>query len=301
MSHSLNKSPNQSLDTVLDQVPLTCPHDGLRLHRFVQSLRCSAGHSFDIARQGYVNLLPVAHKASRHPGDSAQMVQARARIMGSGLFDPVATALAEVVASRCGPGLIVDAGCGDGWFTQRVLQLAQGPRLLALDVSKDAIRAAARRSASASDMAGQFACVVASSKALPVASGAINTLLCVFGFPFWSHWSEHPCQRVITVDPGPDHLLELREAIYPEVRRHAAPAHEQALVSGYKLVHTEGIVTPNGQVDAWLDLLDMTPHGRRCSSEARERLAAAASGKVRLDVMLKVYEKADPPQECVPR
>lgn len=268
----------------LDKFVLICPHDGELLHLSDGSLR---GHGFDIARQSYVNLLPVAHKASRHPGDSAAMVQARQRIMESGLFEPVAAALCKVVTNgpQQGLGLIVDSGCGDGWFTQKIAHAADGAPMLALDVSKDAIRAAARRRAN-------FTCVVASGKALPVERGEVDILLCVFGFPFWSHWAgwQLPGQRVITVDPGPDHLLELREAIYPEVRRHAAPAHAQA--GDYQLVHTEVVHANNGVVDAWLDLLDMTPHGRRCSPVARERLANAAPGRVTIDVVLRVYERA---------
>jgi 23S rRNA (guanine745-N1)-methyltransferase len=268
----------------LDELPLICPHDGRRLHRSEGALRCPAGHAFDIARQGYVNLLPVAHKASRHPGDSAQMVQARARVMDSGLFEPVAAALGALVTT--GSGLIVDSGCGDGWFTQGLVSTAADRPVLALDVSKDAIRATARRQTNA-------VCLVASGRALPVSQGQIDTLLCVFGFPFWHHWAEwqSPGQKVITVDPGPDHLLELREAIYPDVRRHPAPEHEQALSNGYRLAHTEVVEDNTGQVRAWIDLLDMTPHGRRCTSVAREQLAQREPGVVRIDVVLRVYER----------
>ncbi len=273
-----------SMPSTLDAHRLICPHDGELLTRVDTALRCSGGHSFDIAREGYVNLLPVAQKASRHPGDSAAMVQARRRVMDSGLFRPVADAVVKSISS--GASLIVDCGCGDGGFTQQVAEAVPAAKVLALDVSKDAVRAAAKRRAG-------LACVVASGKSLPVPAGEAGVLLCLFGFPFWEHWSQWQAagQCVVTVDPGPEHLLELREAIYPEVLRHDAPAHGEAAQHDYALRHTKRVQYSSEPVASWTDLLEMTPHGRRCTPEARERLVDTARQAVTIDVVVRTYER----------
>lgn len=276
------------MTSALDEVALICPHDGGALLRSGGSLACANGHSFDIARQGYVNLLPVGQKASRHPGDSAQMVLARSRVMGSGLFQPLADALIKILAEvpALSVGCVVDSGCGEGWFTEQIQRRASFDRVLGLDVSKDAIRAAARRS-------GYIAWAVASGKALPVAVGEANVICCLFGFPFWAPWAhwQHKDQCVVTVDPGPDHLLELRECIYPQVQRHDAPAHEQAVAAGYRLLQEDVMDFVSDAEFDWLDLLDMTPHGRRCSADARQQLEQTPPGRVRVNVIVRVYQR----------
>lgn len=277
-------SDDASMQTPLDDHRLICPHEGGPLARADRVLSCPAGHCFDIAKQGHVNLLPVAHKASRHPGDSTSMVQARARVMDTGLFAVVGEAVCSEVLASPG-GRLLDVGCGDGWFTAQVAAGAPEVKVLALDISKQAVLAAARRRAG-------FACVVASGKALPIAPGEADTLLCLFGFPFWAHWSDRQTagQRVITVDPGPDHLLELRERIYADVRRHDAPSHDAARAVGYRCVQRRTL-RARGVVSDWVDLLEMTPHGRRCSAAARETLQATASSEVSIDVVLQVFER----------
>ena len=76
---------------------LACPIDGGRLEFQEKQLVCENGHVFDVARQGYVNLLPVQHKRSKHPGDSKEMVLARTRFLNLGNYYPVAIKLAEIV------------------------------------------------------------------------------------------------------------------------------------------------------------------------------------------------------------
>ena len=78
---------------------LACPLDGLPLTRHDRQLLCPDGHSFDIARQGYANLLPVQHKKSRHPGDSQAMVEARVAFLDSGAYAPIAEQLAQSAAA----------------------------------------------------------------------------------------------------------------------------------------------------------------------------------------------------------
>ncbi len=76
---------------------LACPLDGAPLHGDGTSWRCAAGHSFDIAAQGYTHLLPVQQKRSRDPGDSKEMVAARRRFLNAGNYQPIAAAVSRTV------------------------------------------------------------------------------------------------------------------------------------------------------------------------------------------------------------
>lgn len=110
---------------------------------------CPQGHQFDQAKEGYVNLLPVQHKRSRDPGDSAEMMRARRAFLDAGHYLP----LRETVAQRLNDILpasataMLDIGCGEGYYTARFAEVARekGAQTFGLDVSKVAIRAAARR------------------------------------------------------------------------------------------------------------------------------------------------------------
>src|SRR5690554_7386318 len=98
---------------------LACPLDGDPLYRSDGTWRCAAGHSFDIARQGYVNLLPVQQKRSRNPGDSKEMVAARTQFLNTGIYEPIAQKVTELVRpllQQDRPLRLLDAGCGEGYY-----------------------------------------------------------------------------------------------------------------------------------------------------------------------------------------
>jgi 23S rRNA (guanine745-N1)-methyltransferase len=131
------------LDEALDV--LRCPHCGADLHRAEHTVRCAHGHAFDVARQGYLSLLPG--DAQLGTADTAEMVAAREAFLAAGQFDPLADAIAEG-AERALPagtrGWLIDLGAGTGWYAARVLDRLPGLRGAALDLSKHALRRAAR-------------------------------------------------------------------------------------------------------------------------------------------------------------
>jgi 23S rRNA (guanine745-N1)-methyltransferase len=122
---------------------LRCPHCGAGLHRAGGALRCERGHSFDVARQGYVSLL--AGDARPGTADSAAMVAAREAFLAGGHFEPLARALVEA-AERAAPppGCLVDVGAGTGWLLARLLDAVPGRVGLALELAAPALRRAAR-------------------------------------------------------------------------------------------------------------------------------------------------------------
>jgi 23S rRNA (guanine745-N1)-methyltransferase len=169
-----------------------------------RALRCPAGHAYDIARQGYASLLTGAARGAG--GDTAAMVAARADFLGRGHFGP----LADLVAGRAAAlapaeGCVLDAGAGTGYYLASVLDRLPGRRGVALDVSRHALRRAAR----AHPRAGALGWDV--WRSLPVRTGAVGVLLNVFaprnGAEF--HRVLRPDGVLIVVTPDEHHLREL--------------------------------------------------------------------------------------------
>ncbi|MFI8804472.1 putative RNA methyltransferase [Micromonospora chalcea] len=174
-----------------------------------RALRCPRGHSFDTARQGYVNLLAGR---SPHTGDSAEMVAARADFLAAGHYDAVAAALATTAVRVAGVApypLVVEPGAGTGHYLAAVLAALPDAAGLALDVSKPALRRAARAHPRAA------AALADTWQRLPLADRSVAVLLNVFaprnGPEF--HRVLDPGGALLVVTPAADHLAELVEAL----------------------------------------------------------------------------------------
>lgn len=157
---------------------LTCPVCGGVLHREERSLRCDAGHCYDLARRGYVNLLRTNRSKDKRHGDDQRMVAARTAFLDAGYYAPLRDAIAAAAAEyTSGDADVLDAGCGEGYYTACVLHAlqAQGrsPSVCGVDISRDALICAHRR-------APELALAVASIAHLPVADASCDLLLNVF-------------------------------------------------------------------------------------------------------------------------
>lgn len=267
---------------------LTCPLDGSPLRRDGTTLRCPSGHAFDIASQGYVNLLPVQNKRSLDPGDSKLMVAARRRFLNAGHYAPIAAAVNRTVLSdlpATTPVACLDAGCGEGYYLRQLAAAAHTDgaplTLLGLDISKWAVLAAAKQQR-------QATWVVGSNAALPVMPETIDRVLCLFGFPVYPEFARvlKPGGFLLQVDAGPDHLRELREIIYPTLKpaRTAAAATPSGFVSSGSETLRFGVTITGAEPIA--DLLAMTPHLYRASAEGRARAAALTEIALTVDVRL---------------
>ena len=183
---------------------LACPYCGLGLSAVDGALRCANGHSFDLARQGYVTLLPAG---SRAVGDDAAMVAARAAFLATGAYAPLTTAL--VAAATPVAGVVLDVGAGPGQHVAAVLDAAPDAAGIALDAS----RYAARRAARAHPRAG--AVVADAWTGLPVRTGTIAVVLDVFSPRNGAETARvlRPGGLLVVVTPGPDHLSGLVDVL----------------------------------------------------------------------------------------
>ena len=268
---------------------LNCPLDGTPLRRSDASWRCSVGHCFDAAAQGYTNLLPVQNKRSRDPGDSKEMVAARRRFLESGAYQPIAAAVSQAVLADLPPGSLacLDAGCGEGYYLRQLADAAersseqQTLALLGLDISKWAVISAAKR-----DKRSNW--IVGSNANLPVPDTSLNRVLCMFGFPVYAEFARvlKIGGVLLQVDAGADHLRELREIIYPTLK--AERTTPTAIPDGFTPDTTESIrysLDLVGQAQI-ADLLAMTPHLYRATAEGRAKAAALTALTVTVDVRL---------------
>ena len=185
---------------------LRCPVCGAGLAAAGRAARCPAGHSFDLARQGYLSLAG----GGRAPGanaDDAAMVEARSAFLGAGHYAPLTAALARRAAELTpADGLLLDAGGGTGHHAAGVLDALPGAAGLTLDVSRFALRRAAR----AHPRLGAASADV--WRGLPVRTGAFDLLLNVFAPRNGAEFRRAlaPGGALLVVTPGPDHLAELR-------------------------------------------------------------------------------------------
>lgn len=274
---------------------LTCPLEGHLLHSEQGVWRCEAGHSFDIAREGYTYLLPVQKKRSLDPGDSKAMVAARRRFLNAGHYQAIAEVVSQAVLADLpadSSSACLDAGCGEGYYLRQLVASAGDLPLsiLGLDISKWAIQAAAKQ-----DKLAHCGWVVGSNANIPVPSASIDRVLCLFGFPVYGEFARvlKPGGRLIQVDAGPDHLRELREIIYPVLKpeRNA----EQVVPSGFRLLAADTLHSSLSLEGAEViaDLLAMTPHLYRASAEGKARAAALTELSLTLNIRWVCFERLE--------
>jgi len=251
---------------------LTCPICSAALSAVDNGVACPAGHRFDRARQGYLNLLPVQHKNSRDPGDNQAMVEARRDFLNAGHYAPVARRLAELAAERA-PARWLDIGCGEGYYTAQIAQALPQADGYALDISREAVKRACKR-----DPAVTW--LVASMARVPLADASCQFLASVFSPLDWQEALRllAPGGGLMRVGPTSEHLIELRQKLYDEVRDYADDKHLALVPAGMQHAHSETLKFRLSLVDgkSRADLLAMTPHGWRASAEKRARVIEQA-------------------------
>lgn len=243
----------------------TCPICGELLRREDGCYRCVNNHSYDVARQGYLNLLVVQQKHSMSPGDTRQQVFARREFLSTGSYIPIVDALIAASKEFQAEGPLLDVGCGEGYYSTQLAD-AIGAELTGIDISKEAVRCAAGKYKSAN-----WICATASHLPIQDNSAGIVTSLFALTIPDEFKRVLKPEGLYFQVVAAEDHLLELKKIIYPQLnlkQKNSAPKPD-----GFQLLRTipirfqftvEGIQVQN--------LLSMTPHAHRITKEGAIRL-----------------------------
>jgi 23S rRNA (guanine745-N1)-methyltransferase len=275
---------------------LICPLCRALLTRDDRRWRCPDGHSFDIAKEGYLHLLPVQKKKSRAPGDDKKMVSSRSRFLNSGHYQQVSDAInlkARQLLSQHPSTLaaIVDTGCGEGYYSTRLQQSLLDHQInnefVGVDISKSACRAAAKRSRS-------IQWLVASSSDIPIADHSADIILSLFS-PIPAQEFQRCLKadgQLIIASTGPQHLLELRELLYDTVDTSSlnttgalAPQFSPVANSPEKIQYNISLQDSS----SIQDLLAMTPHYWRASAEKKSQLTTIHELSINIDIQLNCY------------
>lgn len=285
---------------------ITCPLCSQFLHKNDKQWYCNNSHSFDIAKQGYTNLLAVQHKKSKSPGDNKKMVSARTRFLSKNYYLPISSSINKLLADRFEKTntvfpRIVDAGCGEGYYTHRLYNELCKKKIncdiTGIDISKHAVLSAAKKSKN-------IRWFVANSSQIPVSDNSLDCIISLFSPITAAEFSR--CLKdngvLIIASTGPNHLLELREILYDEVNNKAlkpgdlltpyfkiSNGEEKFLKKSYTVTSSLDYRIDLEDSDTIKDLLSMTPHYWRVSPKRKELLDKIEKMTITVDIQLYMF------------
>lgn len=276
---------------------LICPVCGAPVTKSedAKSIICEGGakghracrrHCFDLAASGYVNLALPSQSLS---GDSREAVRSRTRFLDADYYAPIRDAVCEMIDTHCPRGLVVDAGCGEGYYTAAMAKHAAS--VVGFDLSKFGIDAAAKRAHREGLENALFA--VSGIYAMPLRDGCADGIVSLFA----------PCAEkefsrvlrsggvVIAVGAGEDHLLGLKKAIYNEVYKNTPREDMPKTMKKREEKRVSFSISLENNA-AIHDLFSMTPYYYRTSEEDLGKLSALEHLETEVDVTVSVYQKA---------
>ena len=280
-------SPSKPINNALtdNQAQYRCPICLERLTKTANTLGCANQHHFDFAKEGYINLHAVQHKKSLQPGDDQNMVQARRAFLELGHYQFLRDRLVDI-AQESEPNIILDLGCGEGYYTNHIQQAMNHTQVYGVDISKAAVRYAAKRNTN-------IHYSVASNALLPFADKFADLIVCIFA-PLTSK----ECHRIlktkghlITVSPAANHLFELKAHIYDEVMLHETETTPDNFEhSQLQKIEKQICINDNKTIE---DLLSMTPFGWKITAEKKQKLLNSLPLSLTLSFNIHQYRAVD--------
>jgi 23S rRNA (guanine745-N1)-methyltransferase len=274
--------------------PWICPVCSADLEAIERRYACANGHSFDRAKEGYVNLLLAQHKKTADPGDGPAMMQARREFLSTGHYDFLAERIAAGIRQHgVDRPRVLDAGCGEGHYLDSIRQLLnKGPGRtevefggLGIDISRAAVRMAAKRYP-------QLRFAVASSFRLPLPPESLDVVVQVFapGEPAEYRRILSDGGLLAIASPGPRHLFQIKQRIYDRPREHV---QEKEKLPGFTPIEDERLqrrltLESSREIAA---LLGMTPLYWRADPETQQAVTKLDRLEVELDFRLRVWRK----------
>ncbi len=271
---------------------LICPICKKALKKTARTCHCENGHSYDISAEGYVYLLPPNKKHSKMPGDNRQMVDCRRRFLETGLYEPFSTRLnslvTQAVADREAP-VLVDAGCGEGYYTGRIKAhldaLGIKAEITGFDISKFAVKETKKKYKGIT-----FA--VGSIFDAPVADSAADCLVNVFAPIVPKEFARvvKPGGLMILAVPGARHLFGLKEILYEQPYENEK---KDTFYDGFVFLERIAVkdeiqITEQSLIT---DLFAMTPYYWKTSVQGSARLQCAQALQTELHFDFLIYRR----------
>lgn len=271
-----------------------CPLCGLPLARREKSYTCPNRHSFDRSAAGYVHLLPANKKHSRSPGDDKDMVAARSAFLDKGWYAPLRNALCQAVLEYAAPlpsPIIIDSGCGEGYYTsglfQTLIDAGHTPRIAGVDLSKIALRRAAKRLPE-----GEFA--VSSVYHLPLSDRCADMLINIFSPLAIDEFARvlRPSGRFFYAVPSARHLWSLKEILYQTPYENPVKQEDYPhfIWQGVKKIRDTINLTENADI---LALFGMTPYAWKTPREGIQRLSVLEHLQCEIGFDLHIYQRKE--------
>ncbi len=249
-----------------------------------KTYRCDNNHSFDQAKQGYVNLLPVQFKHSKTPGDNKEMVNARRAFLDKGFYQPLVDKMLYLYHKYTDLNApLLDAGCGEGFYTHQHKTATN--QVYGVDIAKETIKIAAKRYHNCHFSVGTL------SK-LSFADNYFGWLISVYAPILETEFTRilKSDGYLLTVTPAEQHLFELKQLIYRQANKHdvsKSPINNLTLIEEQKLTYP--MYFDNS--DDVLNLLAMTPFAFKASKELLAQIKTITEFTCQADFILRLYQK----------
>lgn len=263
---------------------LMCPVCRKELVLAERTWRCASNHSYDVAKQGYVNLHVVQHKHSKNPGDTPESVQARRAFLSAGFYAPLQHAIVKLIRELRVENLI-DIGCGEGYYTDAMQ--AEVLQCVGVDIAKNAVQVAAK-------LNKDVTWVVGTGAILPVLDQSVDLCSSLF-----SPIPEQEILRVLKQDgyllvvtPAIEHLYAMREALFEEVNPHEPNKFVEQLSQHFELMRDVVVDAPLClQQQDLKNLIAMTPYAYKAKAELRTALEAKENFELKAQFQIYLFKK----------
>ncbi|MGK0269959.1 MAG: 23S rRNA (guanine745-N1)-methyltransferase [Cocleimonas sp.] len=279
-----------------------CPVCNLTLFRLNNSYNCESNHTFDLAKEGYLNLLLAQHKRSKNPGDDVNMVRSRYDFLNAGYYDSLAHFISDKVNFYNQDGIsksnisegnskLIDIGCGEGFYLSKIklatTALNKSLSYAGVDISKPAVKLAAKKKLS-------HFLAVASAYNLPFFDAQFDIALSVFSPVSPEEFSRVLSKNgiVILVGPGKGHLSGLAEKIYDNVVAHEGNYKILSDSEQFELIEQHEI---NEVIEIQgkhiINLLTMTPYYWHTKPEQQKELSELDKLSTPIHFQMNIYRK----------
>ena len=266
-----------------------CPKCSLSLQRNQNTFACPQNHSYDVAKSGYVNLL-LGAKAGVH-GDDKEMIDARRAFLSLGHYSAIADTVFEILNkhSRAKEIKILDAGCGEGYYTNKIYKNLKNNGFsidfYGIDVSKDAVL-------SASKQYKDLNLSVGSVNALPFKDEGLDAVISLFAPLCENEFARvlKPGGILITVSPSENHLYGLKEKIYEKPYKNPPSTFVPTILQKISSQTKEWDMTLSTQ-EGVTNLFKMTPYYHKSSKTDVEKALSLTSVSTAIGFEFIVYQK----------
>lgn len=273
---------------------IICPICKEKLIKENRTYKCINNHSFDLSKSGHVNLLLDNQKHSKMPGDDKDMVLSRKNFLEKNYYKGISDKLNEIVLknilNKNEKINILDIGCGEGYYTGNLKNFLDenniSNEIIGIDISKEAV-------ISASKSHKGINWIVASATNIPVEDNSLDFIICMFAkiIPEEKMRTLKKGGKLIIVSTGENHLLQMKEVVYENVRKDFYSPIEDLKIFNYIETINCTYKTFIKENESIKNLFNMTPYRWRSPREGIEKLFSLNELETFIDVNFDIFEK----------